>query len=145
MFRLASCLFSLVLAATLWAQSTVSDLVADCERAIVRRYDTPRARLVAEQELDAIIKRDLPEAEKRQALEAFINKHIPPSAVAEIWRRAEQGNAQAQNSLGTYYEVGRGVAQDDRQAAAWYRKAAEQGHADAQYYLGNMYEGGRGV
>ena len=36
------------------------------------------------------------------------------------------------------YDNGRGVAQDDKQAVAWYRKAAEQGDADAQLLLGKM-------
>jgi TPR repeat protein len=43
------------------------------------------------------------------------------------------------------YANGRGVAQDDQQAVAWYRKAAEQGLADARYSLGLAYENGRGV
>ena len=36
------------------------------------------------------------------------------------------------------YGDGRGVAQDDAQAVAWYRKAAEQGDAAAQNNLGWM-------
>ncbi|MXQ72312.1 tetratricopeptide repeat protein, partial [Aeromonas caviae] len=40
---------------------------------------------------------------------------------------------------------GRGVAQDDQQAIAWYRKAAERGDAAAQASLGLMYERGQGV
>jgi uncharacterized protein len=43
------------------------------------------------------------------------------------------------------YEHGRGVAKDDAQAVAWYRKAADQGDADAQNNLGLMYANGRGV
>ena len=60
---------------------------------------------------------------------------------------ADQGhaNANAQYSLGFMYAEGRGVAQDDAEAAKWYRKSAEQGHADAQNNLGWMYEKGRGV
>jgi uncharacterized protein len=42
------------------------------------------------------------------------------------------------------YATGRGVAQDDAEAA-WYRKAAEQCHADAKYNLGFMHFYGRGV
>lgn len=34
---------------------------------------------------------------------------------------------------------------DDRQAAAWYRKAAEQGQVFAQFNLGMMYFNGQGV
>jgi len=40
---------------------------------------------------------------------------------------------------------GQGVAQDEVQAAQWYRKAAEQGNAMAQYQLGMMYALGQGV
>ena len=43
------------------------------------------------------------------------------------------------------YVQGRGVRQDDAQAAQWFRKAAEQGVAQAQYNLGVMYAKGRGV
>jgi len=31
------------------------------------------------------------------------------------------------------YGAGKGVAQDDKQAVKWYRKAANQGRAKAQY------------
>ena len=58
---------------------------------------------------------------------------------------AEQGDAGAQFNLGSMYEQGQGVPQDDEQAAAWLRKAAGQGSADAQLYLGGMYEQGQGV
>ncbi|GMQ90009.1 MAG: hypothetical protein BMS9Abin10_0351 [Gammaproteobacteria bacterium] len=58
---------------------------------------------------------------------------------------AEQGVAQAQTTLGFLYIMGRGVAQDDAQAASWFVSAAEQGLADAQYNLATMYESGRGV
>jgi len=43
------------------------------------------------------------------------------------------------------YENGRGVPQNYKQAAIWYRKAADQGHADAQSNLGLMYANGHGV
>ena len=38
-----------------------------------------------------------------------------------------------------------GVAQDYREAVAWYRKATDQGNVDAQFNLGVMYANGRGV
>jgi len=60
-------------------------------------------------------------------------------------RRAEQGNAPAQFSLGLCYYWGSGVAQDYAEAAKWYRKAAEQGNAGAQYNLGVCYTVGQGV
>jgi uncharacterized protein len=69
------------------------------------------------------------------------------NATAAAWcsKAADQGDADAQNILGSVYADGEGVPQDYVQAAAWYRKAAEQGHAAAQSNLGEMYETGRGV
>ncbi len=58
---------------------------------------------------------------------------------------AEQGNAEAQNKLGAYFELGLGVTQDDGEAVKWYRLAADQGYAEAQFNLGEMYEAGKGV
>ena len=43
------------------------------------------------------------------------------------------------------YESGRGVAQDQAEAAKWYRLAADQGFAYAQNALGMMYSNGQGV
>ena len=65
--------------------------------------------------------------------------------ISEVQKAAEQGLAEAQIVLGVMYLYGRGVAQDDKQAAAWFRKAAEQGDALAQGVLGAMYVNGRGV
>ena len=58
---------------------------------------------------------------------------------------AEQGNAEAQFSLGVAYDTGQGVAQDSAEAARWYRLAADHGHAEAQFNLGVMYDEGKGV
>ncbi|WP_275113977.1 tetratricopeptide repeat protein [Psychromonas antarctica] len=58
---------------------------------------------------------------------------------------AKQGDAEAQYNQGLIYFNGKGVPQDYKQAAMWYRKAAEQGHAQAQYDLGSMYSNGKGV
>ena len=65
--------------------------------------------------------------------------------ISEVQKAAEQGDVDAQFNLGVMYDKGRGVAQDDKQAVAWYRKAAEQGNVDAQYNLGVKYEYGKGV
>ena len=49
----------------------------------------------------------------------------------EFLRRAEQGDASAQVDLGVLYAVGWGApAEDDTEAAKWFRKAAEQGDAE---------------
>ena len=79
---------------------------------------------------------------------------VPMASDAKDWSKeplvavqqaAKQGNADAQLTLGMMYSGGIEVAQDDKQAVAWYRKAAEQGDASAQYKLGVMYEQGKGV
>jgi TPR repeat protein len=58
---------------------------------------------------------------------------------------AEQGNAEAQETLGGMYLAGNGVAQDSKEAVKWYRLAAAQGYRTASYNLGLMYEQGKGV
>ncbi|MCP4380643.1 MAG: hypothetical protein GY798_04355 [Hyphomicrobiales bacterium] len=67
------------------------------------------------------------------------------SAVAPLRLLAEQGDADAQNDLGTIYAQGWGVPPDLAEAAKWYGLAAEQGQAQAQGHLGHMYFFGRGV
>jgi len=51
----------------------------------------------------------------------------------------------AQYDLGVAYLRGDGVAQDDRKAVQWFRKAAKQGYAPAQNRLGICYLRGQGV
>lgn len=53
------------------------------------------------------------------------------TALREFRLLAEQGDANAQYNLGTMYDNGEGVREDDEEAAKWYRKAAEQGDATA--------------
>ncbi|MBI3876448.1 MAG: sel1 repeat family protein [Verrucomicrobia bacterium] len=59
--------------------------------------------------------------------------------------KAEQGDAHAQNNVGSFYRVGQAVAKDEKEAVKWYRKAAEQNYAPAQFSLGFCYENGIGV
>ena len=62
-----------------------------------------------------------------------------------IRQAAEQGNAEAQNKLGCFYEFGSGVPVDRKEAVKWFRMAADRGRADAQFNLGCCYEYGRGI
>lgn len=55
------------------------------------------------------------------------------------------GNANAQNKLATFYQLGLNTERNDSEAVKWYRKAAEQGFGEAQFNLGEMYAKGRGV
>ena len=64
---------------------------------------------------------------------------------SELLKRAQQGDASAQNNLGTAYKNGEGVIQDYAEAVRWYRLAAEQGHAAAQSRLGVAFYRGEGT
>ena len=65
--------------------------------------------------------------------------------MAKVTNAANQGNPEAQFTLGLLHVAGLGVIKDEAQAINWYRKAAKQNHADAQFNLGLMYITGRGV
>ena len=69
----------------------------------------------------------------------------PTKEITDLLAKAEAGQADAQTIVGVLYEIGRGVAKDEAQAAKWYRKAAVQGVAEAQFNLALLYKGGRGV
>src|SRR5262245_31017781 len=58
---------------------------------------------------------------------------------------AEAGDARAEAVLGSAYYRGRGVPQNDSEAAKWFRLAPDQGNAVARFTLGVMYGEGRGV
>lgn len=58
---------------------------------------------------------------------------------------AENGDAEAQYSLGNMYAKGDGVDKDDVMAFKYYQLAADQGLAKAQRNLGVMYALGCGV
>ena len=53
--------------------------------------------------------------------------------------KAKQGDAKAQNTVGTYYETGNGFDKDYDQAILWYTKAAKAGNTNAMYHLGVIY------
>jgi TPR repeat protein len=75
------------------------------------------------------------------------NGPIPDYGDADRWLRlaATQGDADAQDWLGTGYERGWFGTTDYREALKWLRKAAAQGLPWAQFSLGQMYEDGKGV
>lgn len=63
-------------------------------------------------------------------------------SIAALREHADKGDAQAQTTLGTYYQFGIFVPKDCVQALFWFRKAAEQGWPGAQMALGIQYQGG---
>ncbi|MGB8259538.1 MAG: tetratricopeptide repeat protein [Terracidiphilus sp.] len=58
--------------------------------------------------------------------------------------KATAGDPAAQVALGQAYATGKGVPQDAKQAAAWYRKAADQGFIEGEKALGALYRDGAG-
>ena len=68
------------------------------------------------------------------------NTRLKNEATArELLNLAEEGNVIAQNRLGLFYKVGKGVPQNYGQAKRWFEEAAKQGHAEAQINLGMLY------
>ena len=62
-----------------------------------------------------------------------------PDVVAELFRRAELGEAWAQYNAGKLCFEGHFVPPDDEKAEKWWKLAGEQGHAKAQWRLGELY------
>lgn len=65
----------------------------------------------------------------------------------EPWERMAEAlfKANAQHTLGTFYENGLGVARNYTTAAMWYMKAAENKYGKSMFRLGHLYENGLGV
>lgn len=68
----------------------------------------------------------------------FTSRNIP--SFNELMLKAKSGDSAAQYNLGTMYDVGEGVEENEEKAIEWYLKAANQGHSQAQYMMGMMYE-----
>jgi TPR repeat protein len=69
----------------------------------------------------------------------------PESGLTALQAKADQGDADAQFSLGLRYSSAADDAPDFAQAAQWYHKAAAQDHALAQFNLGVMCARGQGM
>ena len=65
--------------------------------------------------------------------------------LADVYREAQSGSAQAMAKLANAYETGEGAPQDFQQAVNWFNKAAEAGDSYAMYRLGRIYAAGSGV
>ena len=64
---------------------------------------------------------------------------VPIVVVDSARKSAEQGDAEAQNQIGSYYLTGSGVPKDGVEAIKWFLKSAVQGNAEAQFRLGVCY------
>lgn len=76
--------------------------------------------------------------------EAYVRGDYP-EALRILSPLAQQGQPEAQNSLGVLYFNGFGVEQDFAVGLRWYYEAAKQHYAKAQYNLAQAYELGQGV
>jgi TPR repeat protein len=57
-----------------------------------------------------------------------------------VWQPlAEQGDVNMQLLVGSIYDLGQGVPQDDTEAVKWYEMAANRGSGKGQYQLGAVY------
>ena len=73
-------------------------------------------------------------------------KTFVPNVALELYEiAAQQGDAQAQYSLGLCYHYGEGTLKDPFSAFKWFSQAAEGGHAQAQYSIGVYYQQGIGT
>ena len=69
----------------------------------------------------------------------------PSEAFKWFRKAADQGHAEAQVTVASFYMFGGEVPYDPAEAIRWYRKAADQGHSGAEFLLGSNYAIGRGV
>ncbi len=112
-------------------------LVSGSVQAVFLSEPQPQVRLVGH-------------AMQRQALDferasiAFDNKDYVYSAQL-LQQLASEGHVQAQYLLATQYDVGLGVAKNEKKSFYWYKQAARAGIVVAQHNLAVAYARGNGV
>jgi TPR repeat protein len=78
-----------------------------------------------------------------------VAKKTPEQVLADLTKKAEAGDAEAQFALGMMHRDGFNYDKDGKflndEATEWLQKAANQGHAKAQFNLAVAYSFGRGV
>jgi len=83
-------------------------------------------------------------ANYEEGKKAYLNKDYA-QALKILKPLAENGDSQAQVTLGIMYDFGHGVVKDQSKAVEWYIKAAEQGIPVVQHDVGVKYFQGQGV
>ncbi len=83
-------------------------------------------------------------ANYEEGKQAYLDKDYA-QALKILKPLAENGDSQAQVTLGIMYDFGHGVAKDASKAIEWYIKAAEQGIPAVQHDVGVKYFQGQGV
>jgi TPR repeat protein len=79
------------------------------------------------------------------ALDRILEKRKAVQPFAQREPQNDAADAETMLMLGLMYANGEGVAEDDREAVKWFRKAANKGNAKAMLMLGLMYNNGEGV
>ena len=77
-------------------------------------------------------------ASYEEGKQAYINKDYERALII-LKPLAEEGNSQAQITLGLMYDYGHGVDKDPSESIKWYRMAAEQGVPLVQHDIGVKY------
>ena len=103
------------------------------------------AALVVAIGLASIVKKHNKQQILEVATEAVSQSTSLENEIVALTKRAEAGDAAAQDQLGIRYFTGDGVPQNSSQAFQWFQKAALQGHAVGQHNLGSMYGNGYGI
>lgn len=70
---------------------------------------------------------------------------LETATLEQLRLMAENGDPEAENTLGLRYATGDGLKLNEQEAVRWFTKAAEQGNVPAQSKLGSIYYSGRGV
>jgi len=125
-------LLLLVLSVLIWAGSPK------------RTAKRPPSRASAGQARDQETIADGPESQYHMGM-ACLEKSDDGEGFDWLLGSAEGGDAAAQDAIGLMYELGRGVARNESEAARWYEKSAEQGFPDGEVNLGYLLALGRGV
>ena len=68
-----------------------------------------------------------------------------PGKFAQIKKKAEANNPEAQTILASCYDLGRNVKPNRKENIRWLTLAADQGYAPAEYQLGHIFLYGSGV
>ena len=72
--------------------------------------------------------------------------HKDYKTALKYWKPlVKQGDAVAQNNLGTMYSMGQGVSKNYKKAVKHYMLSAKQGYLNGQLNLGASYEHGEGI
>ena len=116
------------------------------------------SEITLEGQLPSLLTNGLSPEEKSKLTEEILPMASPDDPEPEekfqkLKENAENGDAEAQTTLGIMYFTGQAISKDTSgkvlstdaaKAAAWFHRAALQGNADAQYNLGLMYLMGQG-